>query len=122
MFKKVVDGIEFYAISNDVNGNPRYVFHFLNLSDTYAEAARLAKILGARKYRGKNFAGGFAIQSYSLKADAIIMNQLKKHGKMFEKELKSEVEKYKKALLLKKEQQKNKREQRKENLKKLRSN
>lgn len=40
MNTQTVDGIEFTRINNDVNGNPRYVCHFLNLckeTDTPAE-------------------------------------------------------------------------------------
>jgi len=33
---------DFKRINNDVNGNPRYVFHFLELADDYSEALKIA--------------------------------------------------------------------------------
>jgi hypothetical protein len=69
--------IEFTRITNDTNGNPRYVCHFLSLdvhgwqsnislSDRYAIAVRLANTIGGRKYSTKKFGGGIVFQSYSL--------------------------------------------------------
>lgn len=65
-----INNITFYRIANDVNGNPRYVFHYLELADDYTTARKLAKKIGARKHTGKNFGGGFVIQSYSLQHTA----------------------------------------------------
>ncbi len=78
--------IEFTRVKNDVNGNPRYVVHFLSLlstkeqneisakarpfksiSDMYAEAVYKAKQLGGRKYTGKDFGGGIVFQSYNIR-------------------------------------------------------
>lgn len=78
--------IEFKRVNNDVNGNPRYVCHFLNLltdkeqeeirakarpfqaiSDMYAEAVWKAKKVGGKKYNGKNFGGGIVFQSYNIR-------------------------------------------------------
>jgi hypothetical protein len=67
----------FTRIKNDVNGNPRYVCHFLeldvhgyqsniSLSDRYAIACRLANTIGGRKYHNKSYGGGIVFQSYSL--------------------------------------------------------
>ena len=67
-------------INNDVNGNPRYVVHFLNLntraeldaspwipiSDKYSLALARAKTIGGRKFHNKQFGGGIVFQSYSL--------------------------------------------------------
>ncbi len=69
--------IEFTKIKNDVNGNPRYICHFLSLdthgidsglsiSDRYANAVKLANSIGGRKYHTKNYGGGIVFQSYSL--------------------------------------------------------
>lgn len=69
--------IEFKRIKNDVNGNPRYVCHFLNLdvhgwqsnislSERYGIACKLANTIGGRKYHTKNYGGGIVFQSYSL--------------------------------------------------------
>ena len=66
----------FTRINNDVNGNPRYVFHFLHLSKDYARAVKLAnKHLGGRKYHTKTYGGGIVIQSYELRDDIKIINQ-----------------------------------------------
>lgn len=69
--------IEFTRINNDVNGNPRYVCHFLHLdvhgwesniglSDRYRIACKLANTIGGRKYSTKKYGGGIVFQSYSL--------------------------------------------------------
>jgi len=70
---------EFTRIKNDVNGNPRYVCHFLALdihgpnkgigfgiSDRYAMACTLANTIGGRKYHTKKYGGGIVFQSYAL--------------------------------------------------------
>jgi hypothetical protein len=78
--------IEFTRVNNDVNGNPRYVTHFLNLitdkdredvkkseSDgiyhlgmLYNIAVKKANKIGGRKYHNKQYGGGIVFQSYSL--------------------------------------------------------
>jgi hypothetical protein len=58
--------ITFYRTTNDVNGNPRYIVHFLAFASDYHDALTLARKVGARVYRGKSFGGGFVLQSYSL--------------------------------------------------------
>lgn len=68
---------EFTRIKNDVNGNPRYVCHFLALdvhgwqsnialSDRYAIACKLANAIGGKKFHNKQYGGGIVFQSYSL--------------------------------------------------------
>lgn len=63
-----VDGeeIRYHRIDNDMNGNPRYVVHFLSLG---IEPADYGYIPGIKKYRAKWFGGGVVIQSYSLADD-----------------------------------------------------
>ena len=76
--------IEFTRIDNDVNGNPRYVCHFLSLvkpedremrdkkgglptlSDLYVTACKRANKIGGRKFHNKQYSGGIVFQSYSL--------------------------------------------------------
>ena len=65
-------------ITNDINGNPRYVVHFLDLlnDQVLAEnfsldtkwdlAVHLAKKVGGKIYRGKDFGGGIVFQSYNI--------------------------------------------------------
>ena len=70
----------FTRISNDVNGNPRYVCHFLNIfsddyskdglklsiSNKYDRALFLAKKIGGKKYHTKSYGGGIVFQSYNI--------------------------------------------------------
>lgn len=67
----------FKRINNDVNGNPRYVFHFLELADNYSEALKIAKNIGGKKFHNKQFGGGIVIQSYNLQDDIKDINNLK---------------------------------------------
>ena len=67
--------IEFTRVNNDTNGNPRYVVHFLdflkaedkdlNFEESYNLAYKRAKEIGGKKYRGKDYGGGFVFQSYN---------------------------------------------------------
>ena len=75
----------FTRVNNDVNGNPRYVCHFLNLltdkeqndirensnpfesvNDMYNFALQRAKAIGGRKFHNKQYGGGIVFQSYNL--------------------------------------------------------
>jgi len=81
--------IEFTRVNNDVNGNPRYVCHFLSLvndkdrlnadkmedtckpfhfsiSHLYDIAVKKSHKIGGRKYHNKQYGGGIVFQSYSL--------------------------------------------------------
>lgn len=71
-----VENIELTRINNDVNGNPRYVVHFLaflndeektylNFNQWYDQALRKARKLGGRKYHNKKYGGGIVFQSYN---------------------------------------------------------
>lgn len=61
--------IEFTRIKNDINGNPRFVCHFLNFlkSDepaNYELALNRSRQLGGRKFHNKQYGGGIAFQMY----------------------------------------------------------
>lgn len=77
--------MDYIRTNNDINGNPRYVFHFLDfltdqeqeeirsnarpfkaISDMYDFAVQKAKQIGGKKYRGKDFGGGIVLQSYNI--------------------------------------------------------
>ena len=76
--------MEYTRVSNDVNGNPRYVFHFLDFvnDDDKQEAKRISngfhiinlkdiaveksREIGGKVYRGKDFGGGIVLQSYNI--------------------------------------------------------
>ena len=67
----------FTRINNDVNGNPRFVVHFLQLADTYERALYLGRKLGGRKFHNKQFGGGIAFQSYNIEQLAERIAQIK---------------------------------------------
>jgi len=73
-----MNGVSFVRIKNDANGNPRYIFHFLELSKDYNEACRIASKFGGRKYRAKWYGGGIVCQSYDLAdlAQSILANRI----------------------------------------------
>jgi hypothetical protein len=74
--------INFTRVNNDINGNPRYVCHFLNLikygedydktgiyltiDNKYKLALNRAKIMGGRKFHNKQYGGGIVFQSYNI--------------------------------------------------------
>lgn len=87
----------FTRVNNDVNGNPRYVLHFLDLltreqqdeirtkarpfqaiNDMYAEAVNKARKIGGKRYKGKDYGGGIVFQSYNLTETANEINELLK--------------------------------------------
>jgi hypothetical protein len=64
-------------INNDINGNPRYVVHFLDLltisdiqgldiDQKFNLALQKARKVGGKIYRGKDFGGGIVIQSFNI--------------------------------------------------------
>ena len=78
---------DFTRIKNDVNGNPRYVCHFLHLdvhgwqsniglSDRYAIACKLANSIGGKKFHNKSYGGGIVFQSYNLRELCNRINEL----------------------------------------------
>ena len=80
--------MQFKRITNDINGNPRYVCHFSNLTNdkdrekAQSEAKRLgsfshtpflfdiaaskARKIGGKRYKGKDYGGGIVFQSYNI--------------------------------------------------------
>ena len=79
---------DFTRVKNDVNGNPRYVCHFLHLdvhgwqsdlsvSERYAIAINLANTLGGRKFHNKQYGGGIVFRCvYNLRELCDRINQL----------------------------------------------
>lgn len=91
--------IEFKRIKNDINGNPRYVCHFLrllkkeeiyinktqsegieaactDLEEQYKLALTKARKLGGRKFHNKQYGGGIVFQSYNIKELEKDINEL----------------------------------------------
>lgn len=74
--KTSIQFIEFTRVNNDVNGNPRYVCHFLAFkphsdcvnfkSFSYDEALKAAKDFGGKKFHNKQYGGGIVFQSYDI--------------------------------------------------------
>jgi hypothetical protein len=69
--------VRFTRINNDINGNPRYAIHFLDLinseenqflpfSKKYEYALKKAKKIGGKKYDNKQYGGGIVFQSYNI--------------------------------------------------------
>jgi hypothetical protein len=69
--------IQFTRVNNDINGNPRYVCHFLNIADDYQTAVKLANKIGGKKYHNKQFGGGIVFQSYNIDRTAEKINEIK---------------------------------------------
>lgn len=80
---------DFTRTKNDINGNPRYILHFLNLltreesnnrSLTIMEkkmiAVNRAKSIGGKTYRGKDYGGGIVFQSYNLQDECDRINKM----------------------------------------------
>ena len=82
--KKVIS----HKVAHDVNGNPRYVVHYLDLltnkeqeelwqssargewvDASYKAALAKARKIGGKVYRAKWFGGGIVFQSYNLESD-----------------------------------------------------
>ena len=63
-------------ITNDSNGNPRYIIWYGSITDTYDEAARIAKPIGGKKFRGKAFGGGIVFQSYNIHETVKYINEV----------------------------------------------
>lgn len=71
--------VEVFKVNHDVNGNPRYVIHFLAvlprdheyepLGASYAEAVNIIHSIGGRKYTAKWFGGGLVFSSYNVRED-----------------------------------------------------
>ena len=79
---------DFTRINNDVNGNPRYVIHFLNcepeswksdlIGQRYANVCKLMNKISGRKYHNKSYGGGIVFQSYNIReTENDILNLLK---------------------------------------------
>ena len=73
--------INFTRIDNDINGNPRYVCHFLNIADNYETAVKMANKIGGRKYHTKKYGGGIVFQSYNIGGLAKRIEELKEENK-----------------------------------------
>lgn len=65
-----------YRTNRDVNGNPRYIIHYKDLGLKNWEATKKTRNAGLRLYRGKDFGGGFVMQTHAQQSDSEILEQL----------------------------------------------
>ncbi len=79
-------------VNNDVNGNPRYVIHFmalltdkekdhdysLNLPDNRYNLAiaRAKSLFGGKKFHNRQYGGGIVFQSYNVAVELSIINAI----------------------------------------------
>lgn len=79
--------VDFTQVNNDINGNPRYVCHFLNfislasddlldISQRYELAVKRARTIGGKKYNIKNNGGGIVFKSYNISETEKSINDL----------------------------------------------
>ena len=72
-----INKIDFKRVNNDINGNPRYVCHFLNIADNYEQAVKLANTIGGKKFHNKQYGGGIVFQSYNIDNTEAAINGIK---------------------------------------------
>lgn len=97
----ITKSIDWTRISNDTNGNPRYVCHFFallteaekhadyakdgesgidaacnSLNRQYELAVKRANKIGGRKYHNKRFGGGIVFQSYNIRVTEMQIKSL----------------------------------------------
>jgi hypothetical protein len=80
----------FTKISHDINGNPRYVIHFLNfitpeeykndnewgfLTSLYKLACKRANKWGGRKFSNRQYGGGIVFTSYNIRDTCDFLNR-----------------------------------------------
>ena len=77
--RKLSQELDLWRIDSDINGNPRYVIHFIavpfrdklpeesHLAFYNAHQRHAAKALYVKKYRAKWFGGGVVFSTYTLK-------------------------------------------------------
>ena len=82
-YLETINGVTFSHINNDYYGNPRYVFHFFNLSYSYQRAVKLANKIGGRKYSAKWYGGGIVISSYNLQDTANKIKSISENKERF---------------------------------------
>ena len=53
-------------VTNDANGNPRYVIHYLDIANSYSDALNLIHKIGGKMYTAKWYGGGLVFSTYTL--------------------------------------------------------
>jgi len=86
--------LDWTRVNNDVNGNPRYVVHFLDiapmrygeyeLSNKYDGVVKFANKLGGKKFHNKQYGGGIVFQSYNLDStERFILEKIAEDNKKY---------------------------------------
>lgn len=63
-------------VNRDVNGNTRYVLHYLELDSDYNKSVKMAKTLGGKIYRASWYGGGIVFQSNNTRMLVDRLNEL----------------------------------------------
>lgn len=82
-----VGGLNFLKVNNDINGNPRYVIHFMDIPmneqekkvgiiKRYDLAIDKVKKIGGKKYDVKSYGGGIVFQSFNIRETAKMISKL----------------------------------------------
>ena len=58
------ESVTVWKVDNDVNGNPRFVVHYLAVADDYDAAVYKIHAIGGAKYRANWFGGGLVFSTY----------------------------------------------------------
>ena len=74
-YDEMITAKNFTRISNDTNGNPRYVIHYLNVDRNYEKAIKIANKLGCKKFNNKQYGVGIVFQSYNIDGLAERLNE-----------------------------------------------
>lgn len=76
--------ISWTRINNDVNGNPRYVAHYLQCQPfegaSYEEAIYAMRKIGGGKFHNKQYGGGIVFQSYNLDSTEANIKEVQSKG------------------------------------------
>ncbi len=92
----MAEKLNWTRVNNDVNGNPRFVVHFIHItpdrydkediSDSYKHTIKFANKLGGKKYHNKQYGGGIVFQSYNLKhTEDFILKKIAEDNAKFHK-------------------------------------
>lgn len=71
---------QFTRVNNCINGNPRYVLHYLALDTNYNHALNLAYHCGGKTYKGKDYGGGIVFSTYNLSGLCEYLEHIKAVG------------------------------------------
>jgi hypothetical protein len=88
----MIESLDLTRIDDDVNGNGRYVVHFLQLNtreeldkqgdewipiaEKYALACERARAIGGKRYRAKSYGGGIVFQECSVDVLALHISRV----------------------------------------------